>query len=341
MRLSIPNISTENQQKVVRGVLIVGGLYMGYRLARKGIRKVRSRNTSMLVDQRPEVRQAMGIRSALNPSGISWLMWGDGTNEKAIEQLATQIKSLDVVTTAYRNLYGKELIKDLQNELSVDRFNSFLRAVSNNRINTASGRNGSTYTATGKLVAAKQNVLVRTTPDGSYHGAWYEMGENKNIFRFAKAGEFIGYATGKQHYDAPNNIKYIEVAFRVGPGAPRELLSKQGQVVLLWVSASAHYTIQFTSKEALLQHYPGASTQLSYMLPPEGLGWLASPGQRVVSQVPTQLLSEQFTPYDQVESGMLLGYPVMSLEGTGAHMTLVRTAGGTDLWVPTTNILIT
>ena len=110
-------ISKEQQQKILRGLMIAGGLYLGYRVTSKAIKNMRSRNTSVLADQSPEVRQAMGLRSAMNPSGVSWLMWSDGTNEDAIAQIASQITNLDAVATAYRNLYGKELIQDLQGEL--------------------------------------------------------------------------------------------------------------------------------------------------------------------------------------------------------------------------------
>ena len=252
---SLP-ISSRNQQKVIRGLLITGGLYLGYRITRKTFKGFRARNTSALADERADVRQAMGLRSAMNPSGISWLMWSDGTNEDAIAQIAAQIQDLDTVATAYRNLYSDDLLKDLQSELSTALFNSFLQTVSNNRINSQSGNpsgqsSTGAYTTPQRLVVAKQSVYVRTSPDASYHGAWYEIGENKNIFKTAKAGEFIGYATGKQHYDAKNNVKFIEVAYKIGPLAPASLQSQIGLTRLLWISASATYTDQFNSVAAM------------------------------------------------------------------------------------------
>lgn len=128
----------------------IGSITSGYRVIRPGgeydkyfpkpqAQDFRARNTSALADERPEVRQAMGLRSAMNPSGISWLMWSDGTNEDAIAQIAAQIQDLDTVARAYRNLYSDDLLKDLQSELSTALFNSFLQTVSNNRINSQSG----------------------------------------------------------------------------------------------------------------------------------------------------------------------------------------------------------
>jgi len=337
-------ISKEQQQSVLRGLMIAGGLYLGYRVTNKAIKNMRSRNTSVLADQSPEVRQAMGLRSAMNPSGVSWLMWSDGTNEDAIAQIASQITNLDAVATAYRNLYGKELIQDLQGELSTDKFNAFLQTISNNRINNSSGSSSSStsssgaYTAPQRMIVAKRSVFVRTSPDASYHGAWYEVNENKNIYKTANSGEFIGYATGKQHFDSKNNVKFIEVAFRVGAGAPGSLASKVGQSMLLWVSASSNYIAQFTSESTLAQAYPIARNQLSYMLPIPGLGWLSAPGSRVITTESAMVLGEKFEHITRVPEEVLLGYPVMSLDGNAMHYTLVRTLEGTDRWINSNHI---
>lgn len=341
--MNMLSITTENQQKVIRGLVIAGGLYLGYRLTSKALLLWRERQTSALADERAEVRQAMGLRSAMNPSGISWLMWSDGTNEDAISQIASQIQDLDFVATSYRNLYGEDLLKDLQSELSTSQFNAFLQAVSNNRINTQSGNpsgqsSTGAYTAPQRLVVAKQNVFVRTSPDASYHGAWYEVGENKNIFKSAKAGEFIGYATGKQHFDSKNNVKFIEVAYKIGPLAPASLKSKIGTTRLLWISASANYTDQFATAAAMEARYPSTKGVTKYYLPITGLGWLSAPGSRIVTQADTFVMNEQFQNIGSVRSGVLMGYPVMSLDGHGANYILVRTLEGRDRWLATKDI---
>lgn len=337
------SISSETQQKVIRGLVIAGGLYLGYRLTNKALLLWRERQTSALADERAEVRQAMGLRSAMNPSGISWLMWSDGTNENAISQIASQIQDLDFVATSYRNLYGDDLLKDLQSELSTSQFNAFLQTVSNNRINTQSGNasgqsSTGAYTAPQRLVVAKQSVFVRTSPDASYHGAWYEIGENQNIFKSAKTGEFIGYATGKQHFDSKNNVKFIEVAYKIGPSAPASLKSKIGTTRLLWVSASANYTDQFTTVAAMEARYPTTKGVTKYYLPITGLGWLSAPGSRVITRQTTKVMDQQFRGIAMVKPGVLMGYPVMSLDGHDAHFTLVRTLEGNDRWLATKDI---
>ena len=145
-------------------------------------------------------------------------MWGDGTKEDVIWQVAQQITDLDAVALAYRNLYSDELIKDLQGELSTNDFTAFLQAVASGQANhnVDDGRLPSrgAYSAPQKLIVAIQAVYVRTSPDASYHGRFYEIGENKNIFKTAQPGEFVGYATGKQHYDSKNGVRFIEVAYK-------------------------------------------------------------------------------------------------------------------------------
>ena len=83
----------------------------GTALPARPFKSWRERQTSALADERAEVRQAMGLRSAMNPSGISWLMWSDGTNEDAIAQIASQIQDLDTVATAYRSLYSDDSVE--------------------------------------------------------------------------------------------------------------------------------------------------------------------------------------------------------------------------------------
>ena len=82
--ISLPSVAPDVQRKVLRGVVVIGSLTLGYFVGKRIFRKLRERKTSLLADKSPEVRQAMSLRSAMNPSGASWLMWGDGTKEDVI-----------------------------------------------------------------------------------------------------------------------------------------------------------------------------------------------------------------------------------------------------------------
>jgi hypothetical protein len=328
---SLPSVTPDLQRKVLRGAVVIGSLTLGYFVGKRIFRKLRERKTSLLADKSPEVRQAMSLRSAMNPSGASWLMWGDGTKEDVIWQVAQQITDLDAVALAYRNLYSNELVKDLQSELGTNDFNAFLQAVAsgqaNWRVNDGRQPSQGAYAAPQKLIVAIQAVYVRTSPDASYHGRFYEVGENKNIHKTAQPGEFIGYATGKQHYDAKNGVRFIEVAYK-----------KDGASKVLWVSASSKYTEQFSSKEALLQKYPQNSTALMTMLPLSMLGWMGLSGHRMITAVSTQVYDEDFKPTEVIPANMLVGYPVMALSGGLNEYTLIRTANGQDRWIGTESL---
>lgn len=332
-----------SKKSILEGLLITGGVYVGYRIVHKMIKNQQQKSTADKADQNLEVRQAMGLRSAMNPSGTSWLMWTDGTNEEAIDELALQIVDLNAVSSAYRRLYNAELTEDLQKELSTDHFNEFMTRISNNRINSgyssAQTSSNGTYTAPMRMIVAKQKVYVRTSPDASYHGAWYEGMESKNIYKTAQAGEFIGYATGKQHYDSKNKVKFIEVVYKVGPLAPDWLKPHIGQTKILWVSSSTTYVEQFSSVPSMEAKYPKTKGVTKYRLPVQGMGWLAAPGTRVITKDPSTIYSMHFEQIGHVPINVLLGVPVMKMNGNNKDFTLVRTLQGKDRWIKTQNTI--
>jgi hypothetical protein len=318
------------QSQAIRAGVVLGTVAATYFLGRKIIKGINERRTALLADKSPEVQQAMTLRSAMNPSGVSWLMWSDGTNEKVILDTADLITNFSAVTTAYRNLYQSELMKDLQSELSTVDFNAFLQKMSSGNANnsTPTTQPKTAYSQTGAMVVAKQAVYVRTSPDASYHGAWYEVGENQNIHHSAVAGEFLGYATGRQSYDAVNGVKFIEIGYKRG-----------SMTTILWVSASSSYTEQFTSRKALVARYPQAAAMLDLMQPIAFVGWSGVSGSPLVTATATRAYDEGSQPTDWIGKGTLVGFPVMTLSGNGNEMTLVRTISGQERWMKTNHLM--
>ncbi len=266
----------ENIPKQILGSLIVvGGLWFSYRMISTAYRRHQAQATSSLADESPEVRQAMTLRSAMNPSGVPWLAWGDGTHESIIDQIARQITKLDSVVRAYKNLYQRDLITDLQKELNSTLFNAFMQTIASNKVNTTSGSStaAGAYTQKGRVIVARQKVVLRTEPDASYQGNWWELGEKNTLYRTAQAGEMLGYATGKQHFDSKNNVKFMELAYRVSkhPSLP-VYLPEAGKTIILWVSASSLYTEQFDSVQAMLAKYPANLLASNILFPVSGLG---------------------------------------------------------------------
>ena len=94
-----------NQSKIVNGVLVMGGIYLTYRLGKNLIASLNKSDAQNKADDSPDVRQAMALRSAMNPSGISWMMSFDTTNTSTVLDSAKTITNLDRVQAAYKSLY--------------------------------------------------------------------------------------------------------------------------------------------------------------------------------------------------------------------------------------------
>ncbi len=66
---------------------------------------------------------AQQYRAAANPSGISWLIETDGTDEAAVERLGYQTKDkMESVATAYKQKFDETLTDRMRKELNPDEF---------------------------------------------------------------------------------------------------------------------------------------------------------------------------------------------------------------------------
>lgn len=73
---------------------------------------------------------AQQYRSAANPSGLSWMINMDGTNEKEIEHLGYQSKNqLQPIADAYRLKFEESLSDRLRKELSPEDFQNWRNIV--------------------------------------------------------------------------------------------------------------------------------------------------------------------------------------------------------------------
>jgi hypothetical protein len=55
------------------GLMLFGGLLLTYHLGKKLIEELRKGGAERRADDSPEVQQAMLLRMAMNPSGVSWM----------------------------------------------------------------------------------------------------------------------------------------------------------------------------------------------------------------------------------------------------------------------------
>ncbi|MFM1794407.1 MAG: hypothetical protein RL642_792, partial [Bacteroidota bacterium] len=112
----------DNQSVLIKGALIAGGIYLTYRVGKNLIAKVNKNNAQKNTDDKPEVRQAMSLRSSVNPSGYSWMKSFDTTNVDTVMEIAKTITNLDKVQKAYKDLYQDNLLDDLQSDLSTGEY---------------------------------------------------------------------------------------------------------------------------------------------------------------------------------------------------------------------------
>ncbi len=333
----------DNPKRILVGGVVVGiGGYLLYKVGKKIIADMKKQSTENQADDSPEVQQAMALRSAMNPSGMSWLKSVDSTNTTAIFDAAKQIKKLDDVSAAYKNLYSDDLLMDLQNDLSTSDYQKFLTMVSSNPAKT--GSKPQTFAKKNQLIVSKTEVFLRTSPDASYHGAFYEIGENKNIIRKTKIGEFLGYATGRQSFDAKNNVKFIEVAYLIKKdNLPANYKPFAGKKYAFWVSSSANFIDQFEYFADMLKQYPNLQNEIAIKKPLDfyaGVKGLAGIQIPVITKQRTQVLDGRMQPLISVQSGTLLGNYIMSLNTGKTNYIQFKTIDNTLRWVKAETVAI-
>jgi hypothetical protein len=320
--------------------VLVGGVVLGvggwslYKVGKGLADDAKRKRAEQELDSSPEARQASVLRSAMNPSGISWMRNMDTTDSSRILETAKTITNLDAVITSYRKLYSADLIEDLQSELSSEDYQKFMNLVSSNT--GKGGKPAETYAKKSQMVVAKKDVNVRKTPDASYNGAWYEGSSGDNILFNAKAGEFIGYATGNQEFDSKNNVKFIQVGYIVKKdGLPANLKPFAGKSYSMWVSSSNSYIDIYDNFNTMFSQYPKTQPVVAYKKPLNYYSGVLKglSGKLLVTATGTAILNEKMQPFVKVEAGVLLGEYLQSLQARSVVWYQFRTVDKTLRWV--------
>ncbi len=325
-----------NQSKIINGVLVIGGIYLTYRLGKNIITSLNKSDAQNKADDSPEVRQAMALRSAMNPSGISWMMSFDTTNTSTVMDSAKTITNLDNVQTAYKNLYQDNLLDDLQSELTSSDYQKFLTIISaNSKKDTSGGGSAAVqFAKPNQLIVAKKAVTLRSSPDATNHGAFYEVFSAKNIIRQAKPGEFLGYATGRQQFDDVNNVKFIEVAYVINAAsAPPAYKSKNKVRVSFWVSSSVLFVDIFPYYKNMFDVYPSTKNYTSWMKPQDFFTLKGIPMPRLLTKINTPVLNENLTPIAVAKPNTILGRLIMSMKTVKGEFLQFQTVDNSLRWV--------
>ena len=325
-----------NQSKIVNGVLVIGGIYLTYRLGKNLITALNKSDAQNKADDSAEVRQAMALRSAMNPTGISWMMSFDTTNTDTVLDTAKTITNLDSVQAAYKSLYQDNLLDDLQGELSASDYQKFLTIVSSNaKKDTSNGGSAAVqFAKPNQLIVAKKAVTLRSSPDATNHGAFYEVFSAKNIIRQAKPGEFLGYATGRQQFDEVNNVKFIEVAYVINAAsAPAAYKSKNKVRVSFWVSSSSLYVDILPYYKNMYDAYPATKSFTGWMKPQDYFTLKGIPMPRLLTKINTPVLNEHLVPVALAQPNMILGKLIMSINTGKGEFLQFKTVDNTLRWV--------
>ncbi|MBT7825963.1 MAG: hypothetical protein HN600_05160 [Bacteroidetes bacterium] len=225
--------------------------FLGYKfLLQPQIQKYKQRKEQNDVVFNDNKRQATVLFNAMNPSGIKWMQAFDTTNEEMVYDAARRITNWNEVQTTYRNLYSKDLLNDLQNELTTKEFNTFFSLL-NTKNSSGSSSTGKAYTKKGMMIVASANIRLRTTPDSTISA--YSL--NTNVLGVAKTNTFLGWATGQQQIDN-DGVKYLEVRIKFSTLVPSNVFSKlysklKNKTMTFWVGLGAikqySYYSQLTS----------------------------------------------------------------------------------------------
>jgi LPXTG-motif cell wall-anchored protein len=161
--------SDKNQSLLIwSGIVIVGGT-AGYFLLKKTLAASAKNSVDLTIGDSKEAQQAQGLRAAFNPSGTSWLMSTDGTNNDAVFTIANQITDLSTVATKYKALYGTNLSDDLTSELTAEELTKFYAAV-----NKSSAQKKSQSDLEAKFKFHYGNQLATSPKPGFTKVAYYD-----------------------------------------------------------------------------------------------------------------------------------------------------------------------
>jgi hypothetical protein len=228
------------------------------------------------------------------------------------------------------------VLDDIQDELSTSEYQKFLTIISSNKDKDTSkgGAPPVQFAKANQLIVAKKAVSLRSSPDASNHGAFYEVFSDQNILRQAYAGEFLGYATGRQQFDEVNNVKFIEVAYVINAvNAPAAYKSKNKKRVSFWVSSSSLYVDIFTYYKNMFDAYPGTNKLTAWKKPPDFFTLKGIPMPRLLTRVNTPVLNERLIPIAYAMPNTVLGKLIMSMNTGNGEYLQFQTVDDTLRWV--------
>jgi hypothetical protein len=223
------------------GALVAGA---GFLVVRKLVKSARKNRKQKLFSE--EGQQALLIHSAINPSGISWLKWTDGTNEEAIFEVARQITKFKKVAQEYKILYNRALVSELEKELSTEEYAKFMDIVNSGegQLNTETNPANLPVTKSGSNSGNKLSGKIILTKEKTKFFeklAWYPIGSSKTVAEksyvpFLTSGNTRSVSLALNFY-----VHFIEVTIKTKEGTTKTLYAKMDDLELVSPASLQNY----------------------------------------------------------------------------------------------------
>lgn len=281
-------------------------------LGNKLLKNLKKDQTESQVESDPTVGQAQSLRQAMNPSGNEWMRKMDGTNKEAIFTIAKEIDDIETVRKNYKNLFNASLYEDLQGELSAQDYQKFLSLATKGKAGSHNYAPKRDDIPANNWVITKAQTNIRKTP---IKESKYLPGNN--IVKLVELGKLLGITTGKFVYDESNDVVFVEF-WTYNP-------KKEKKVFYI-----AKSQIEIISNDEKKKREAKEKIPLEIL---QGIDNDSSPQQEVISIDKIEIYNENFKHIATAPKGMIIGFPIMTMD-TGKGMYIkVTTVQGLLRWV--------
>jgi hypothetical protein len=280
---------------------------------------LKKENEQSKITENPEVAQAQGLRQAINPSGYEWLRKTDGTKEEEVFAIAKEITDIKAVVASYKSQYSdaKKLIQaslydDLQAELSATDYQKFLSLATKGKAGSHNYASKREDIPINNWVITKAQTNIRKTP---VKESKYLPGNN--ILKLVELGKLVGITTGKFVFDESNDVVFVEF-WTFNPKKEKKTY---------YVAKSQ---VELISNDEKKKREAKEKIPLEVL---QGIDNSSSPQEEVISIEEIEIYNEHFKHIATAPKGLIIGFPIMTMD-TGKGMYIkVTTVQGLIRWV--------
>lgn len=281
-------------------------------LGNKILKNLKKDQTESQVENDPTVGQAQSLRQAMNPSGNEWMRKMDGTNTKAIFTIAKDIDDIESVRKSYKNLFNTSLYEDLQGELSATDYQKFLSLATKGKAGSHNYAPKREDIPANNWVITKAQTNIRKTPvkESKYF-------PGNNILKLVELGKLLGITTGKFVFDEKHDVVFVEFWTYNTKKEKKTYYVAKSQVELI---SNDEKKNRETKEKIPLEVLKGIDDD-------------SSPQQEVISSEEIEIYNEYFKHVATAPKGIIIGFPIMTLDtGKGTYIK-VKTVQGLLRWV--------